>query len=138
VDQPAAIAAKWRKNVLSDKRTYTTIPVSDLEQAKRFYGETLGLKPEMITEGGVMYGSGGTQFFVYPSAYKASGHTQMSWVVGDIKAEVAALKTKGIEFEDFDRPGVETVDGISQVGPAVWTGYFRDPDGNLLGLTQIG
>lgn len=124
--------------MLSDKPTYTTIPVSDLEQAKRFYSETLGIKPELITEGGVMYDSGGTRFFVYPSAFKAAGHTQMSWVVGDIKAEVAALKAKGIEFEEFDRPGVATVDGISQVGPAVWAAYFRDPDGNLLGLTQIG
>jgi catechol 2,3-dioxygenase-like lactoylglutathione lyase family enzyme len=39
---------------------------------------------------------------------------------------------------EFDVPGVKTVDGISQSGPAVWTAYFRDPDGNLLGLTQIG
>jgi catechol 2,3-dioxygenase-like lactoylglutathione lyase family enzyme len=124
--------------MLSESRTYTTIPVSDLGRAQRFYSETLGLTPEMVTEGGVMYGSGGTQFFVYPSRYKASGHTQMSWVVGDIKAEVAVLKGKGIELVEFDVPGVKTVDGISQSGPAVWTAYFRDPDGNLLGLTQIG
>ena len=124
--------------MLSDKPTYTTIPVSGLERATRFYSDTLGLTPEMITEGGVMYRAGGTRFFVYPSAFKAAGHTQMSWVVGDIKAEVAALKASGVDFESFDRPGVKTVDGISQVGPAVWAAYFRDPDGNLLGLTQIG
>ena len=124
--------------MLNESNTYTTIPVSNLERAQRFYTETLGLTPAMVTEGGVMYRSGGTQFFVYPSRYKASGHTQMSWVVGDIKAEVAALRGKGIEFVVFDVPGVKTVDGISQSGPAVWTAYFRDPDGNLLGLTQIG
>jgi catechol 2,3-dioxygenase-like lactoylglutathione lyase family enzyme len=124
--------------MLSDKSTYTTIPVSDVKRAGRFYEETLGLKPDMVTEGGVMYSSGSTRFFVYPSAFKASGHTQMSWVVDDIEAEVAALKTKGIEFETFDVPGVETVDGVAQVGPNVWTAYFRDPDGNLLLLTQIG
>lgn len=124
--------------MLNKSDTYTTIPVSDLARAQRFYSETLGLTPAMVTEGGVMYLSGGTRFFVYPSAFKASGHTQMSWVVGDIKAEVAALRGKGIEFVEFDVPGVTTVDGISQSGPAVWTAYFRDPDGNLLGLTQIG
>jgi catechol 2,3-dioxygenase-like lactoylglutathione lyase family enzyme len=124
--------------MLTNSDTYTTIPVSDLERAKHFYGTTLGIASVMVTEGGVMYRSGGTRFFVYPSAYKASGHTQMSWVVGDIKAEVAALKGKGIELVEFDVPGVKTVDGISQSGPAVWTAYFRDPDGNLLGLTQIG
>jgi catechol 2,3-dioxygenase-like lactoylglutathione lyase family enzyme len=124
--------------MLNQSDTYTTIPVSDLARSQRFYSETLGLTPAMVTEGGVMYRSGGTQFFVYPSGYRASGHTQMSWVVGDIKAEVAALKSNGIEFVEFDVPGVKTVDGISQSGPAVWTAYFRDPDGNLLGLTQIG
>ena len=124
--------------MLSESNIYATIPVSDLERAQRFYTETLGLTPAMVTEGGVMYRSGGTQFFVYPSRYKASGHTQMSWVVGDIKAEVAGLRAKGIEFEEFDRPGIKTVDGIAQSGPNVWTAYFRDPDGNLLGLTQIG
>ena len=124
--------------MLNESNTYTTIPVSNLERAQRFYTETLGLTPAMVTEGGVMYRSGSTQFFVYPSRYKASGHTQMSWLVGDIKAEVAALRGKGIEFVEFDVPGVTTVDGISQSGPAVWTAYFRDPDGNLLGLTQIG
>jgi catechol 2,3-dioxygenase-like lactoylglutathione lyase family enzyme len=124
--------------MLNESDTYTTIPVSDVARAQRFYSETLGLTPAMVTEGGVMYRSGGTQFFVYPSGFKASGHSQMSWVVGDIKAEVAALRGKGIEFVEFDVPGVKTVDGISQSGPTVWTAYFRDPDGNLLGLTQIG
>jgi catechol 2,3-dioxygenase-like lactoylglutathione lyase family enzyme len=124
--------------MLSESNTYATIPVSDLHRAQLFYSETLGLTPAMVTEGGVMYASGATQFFVYPSAYKASGHTQMSWVVGDIKAEVAALRDRGIELVEFDVPGVKTIDGVSQVGPAVWTAYFRDPDGNLLGLTQIG
>jgi catechol 2,3-dioxygenase-like lactoylglutathione lyase family enzyme len=124
--------------MLTDKRSYTTIPVSDLGRAKQFYGETLGLTVDMDTEGGVMYSSGGTEIFVYPSRYKASGHSQMSWVVNDIKTEVAALKAKGIQFEEYDFPGVKTVDGIAQSGPNVWTAYFRDPDGNLLGLTQIG
>ena len=124
--------------MLNDSDTYTTIPVSDLARARVFYGETLGLTPSMVTEGGVMYRTGGTQFFVYPSAHKASGHTQMSWLVGDIKAEVAALRAKGIEFVEFDVPGVKMANGIAQSAPAVWTAYFRDPDGNLLGLTQIG
>jgi catechol 2,3-dioxygenase-like lactoylglutathione lyase family enzyme len=124
--------------MLSSSDTYTTIPVSDLGRARQFYEVMLGIAPVMVTEGGVMYRSGGSQFFVYPSAHKASGHTQMSWVVGDIKAEVAALRGKGIDFLEYDVPGVKMVDGIAQSGPGVWTAYFNDPDGNLLGLTQIG
>ena len=124
--------------MLADKSTYCSLPVSDLERARAFYRDRLGLREAMVTDGGVMYSSGTTQFFVYPSRFRASGHTQMSWTVADIKAEVAALKAAGIEFENFDMPGVTSVDGISQVGPNVWTAWFKDPDGNLLGLTQIG
>ena len=123
--------------MLTDKKTYATLPTSDLARARRFYEEALGLRPEMVTEGGVMYSSGGTQFFVYPSRNKAGGHTQMSWLVKDIKAEVAGLKAKGVMFEEYDRPGIKTVDSVVQSGPAVWTAWFKDPDGNLLGLTQI-
>lgn len=124
--------------MLSDKSTYATLPVSSLISAREFYRDTLGLHEDMVTEGGVMYGSGGTQFFVYPSQYKPSGHTQMSWTVPDIKAEVVALRARGIKFEEFDQPGIKSVDGVVQSGPNVWTAWFKDPDGNLLGLTQIG
>ena len=124
--------------MLNDKKAYSTIPVADLAAARRFYEETLGMQPEMVTEGGVMYGSGGSQFFVYPSRTRPAGHTQMSWLVLDIKAEVAALKGKGVKFEHYDVPGLEMVDEIAHSGPDVWTAWFKDPDGNLLGLTQIG
>jgi catechol 2,3-dioxygenase-like lactoylglutathione lyase family enzyme len=123
--------------MLKDSDTYSTIPVSDRARAKAFYSETLGFSVDRDTEGGVMYRSGSTRFFVYPSSYKAGGHTQMSWFVKDIKAEVARLKAKGIQFEHYDVPGLTMVDGIAQSGPGVQTAWFKDPDGNLLGLTQI-
>ena len=124
--------------MLADKKTYATLPTLDLGRARKFYEETLGMRPDMVTEGGVMYSSGGTRFFVYPSRNKPGGHTQMSWLVTDIKGEVAALKAKGVTFEEYDLPGIKTVDGVVQSGPEVWTAWFKDPDGNLLGLTQIG
>jgi catechol 2,3-dioxygenase-like lactoylglutathione lyase family enzyme len=124
--------------MLSDKKTYTTLPVTDLAAARRFYEETLEIRPELVTEGGVMYGSGGTQFFVYPSRTRAAGHTQMSWRVADIEAEVESLKAKGIEFEHYDIPGLEMVGDIAHSGPEVWTAWFKDPDANVLGLTQVG
>lgn len=123
--------------MLKDSDTYATIPVSDIVQAKRFYSETLGLTIDRDTEGGVMLRSGTTSLFVYPSRYKPGGHTQMSWFVTDIKAEVAGLKAKGIQFEHYDVPGLTMVDGIAQSGPGVQTAWFKDPFENLLGLTQI-
>ncbi|HSS60507.1 MAG TPA: VOC family protein [Candidatus Limnocylindrales bacterium] len=124
--------------MLHESDTYSTLPVTDIERARGFYRDTLGLHEDMVTEGGVMYRSGATRFFVYPSRYRAAGHTQMSWTVPDIKAAVAALRARGIAFEQFDVPGLEMVDGIAHSGPNVWTAFFKDPDGNLLGLTQIG
>ena len=124
--------------MLSDHPTYTTLPVTDLGAAREFYEETLGIRPVMVTEGGVMYESGGTQFFVYPSRSRPGGHTQMSWRVPDIKAEVAALKARGISFEHYEVPGLEMEGDVAHSGPEVWTAYFKDPEGNLLGLTQIG
>ncbi len=123
--------------MLPDKRSYSTIPVSDLPRAKQFYAETLGFPVDLDTEGGVMYTSGDTRFFVYPSRYKGSGHTQMSWFVSDIKSDVAELKAKRIQFEEFDIPGLKMIDGLAQTGPNVVTAWFKDPDGNLLSLTQI-
>src|SRR5579859_4612412 len=68
--------------MLKDNDTYSTIPVSDVTQAKRFYGETLGLPVERDTDGGVMYRSGATRLFVYPSGYKA-GRTHTDVVARD-------------------------------------------------------
>ncbi len=125
--------------MLGDSEPYATIPVSDLARAKHFYGETLGFAVERDTEGGVMYRAGGGRFFVYPSGYRAGGHTQLSWIVPDIKAEVRELKAKGVTFEQYDNiPGLMMIDSVVQSGPDVWTAWFKDPDGNLLGLTQLG
>ena len=123
---------------LSDRPTYTTLPVSDLGVAREFYESKLGLRPLMVTEGGVMYGSGDTQFFIYPSRSRTGGHTQMSWLVTDINAEVAELRAKGVVFEHYEVPGLEMEGDVAHSGEAVWTAWFKDPDGNLLGLTQIG
>jgi catechol 2,3-dioxygenase-like lactoylglutathione lyase family enzyme len=125
--------------MLKDRESYATIPVSDIDRARQFYGGTLGFEVERDTEGGVMYRSGATRFFVYPSRFRAGGHTQLSWIVPDIKAEVAELRSKGVQFEQYDNiPGLRMVDGVVQSGPDVWTAWFKDPDGNLLGLTQLG
>ncbi len=125
--------------MLADKDPYATIPVTDLARAKRFYGETLGFEVERDTEGGVMYRAGSGRFFVYPSGFRAGGHTQLSWVVSDIRAEVRELKAKGVAFEQYDNiPGLTMVESVVQSGPDVWTAWFKDPDGNLLGLSQLG
>ena len=124
--------------MLANLPVNATLPAVDLERAKRFYTERLGLSPEMEAPSGISFRCGeGTRFVVFPSGGMASGsHTQMGWTVEDIEAEVAALKTRGVVFEEYDTPGLKTVNGIAITGTdkAAW---FKDSEGNLLGLIQF-
>jgi catechol 2,3-dioxygenase-like lactoylglutathione lyase family enzyme len=123
--------------MLKESPTYTTIPVSDVARATRFYGETLGCVVDRVTPGGTTYVSGETRFFVYPTTARSSGaHTQMRWVVADIRAQVADLKKEGVFVEEYDLPGLKTVDGIADMGDEL-SCWFRDPDGNLLSFAQV-
>jgi predicted enzyme related to lactoylglutathione lyase len=124
--------------MLSDARVHATIPATDLERAQRFYAEKLGLTPSQETPGGLWYeGSAGTRFLLYPTQATASGtHTQLGFVVADIDAEVAELKARGAEFEEYDYPDLTTVGSIAQIGPtrAAW---LKDSEGNLIGIVQL-
>ena len=124
--------------MLANLPVNATLPAVDLERAKRFYTERLGLSPEMEAPSGIFFRCGeGTRFLVFPSGGTASGsHTQMGWTVEDIEAEVAALKTRGVVFEEYDTPGLKTVNSIAITGTdkAAW---FKDSEGNLLGLVQF-
>jgi hypothetical protein len=87
---------------------------------------------------------GETYFVVFQSTGKASGEaTQMGWEVGDIEIAVADPKSRGIEFEEVDLPGMKTVKGIADIdgnypskGRAERGAWFRDSEGNLLGMGQ--
>jgi len=124
--------------MLADHPLHTTLPAADLERAKRFYTEKLGLTPESEAPGGIFYRCGAdTRFLVFPSGGTASGqHTQMSWVVDNIESEVAALKARGVVFEEYDTPSLKTVNSVAAVGP-IKVAWFQDSEGNLLGVSQF-
>jgi len=74
--------------------------------------------------------------FSSPGAGTAQ-HQVAAWVVEDLAAEVTELRARGVEFEDYDEPGLRTMDGIAvtPVGKAAW---FKDSEGNVLTITQLG
>jgi catechol 2,3-dioxygenase-like lactoylglutathione lyase family enzyme len=119
----------------------TRLPAQDLARAKAFYAEKLGLHPAEERPGGLLYRCGGTKFVVFASSGQSSGdHTQMAWTVDDLDAVMAELRGRGVEFEHYD--GL-TVNGVVEVEgnyPSVGTGergaWFRDSEGNLLGIGQ--
>ena len=120
----------------------TRIPVQDLQRARSFYAEKLGLEPSEERPGGLLYRCGEGEFVLFESAGAASGeHTQMSWEVKDIEATVEWLRVRGVVFEEYDFPDLRTVNDIAEVrdsegnlfGKGAW---FRDSEGNLLGISQ--
>jgi catechol 2,3-dioxygenase-like lactoylglutathione lyase family enzyme len=130
--------------VLENGGVATRLPARDLERARAFYAEKLGLEPSEERPGGLLYRCARGEFALFASAGAASGaHTQMGWEVEDIEAAVAELRSRGVVFEEVDVPGLETVDGIADVAgnyPSKGTGergaWFRDSEGNMLGVGE--
>ena len=125
--------------MLAGFRSHATIPVSDLDRARAFYEETLGLAPlDVPSRGGVFYGTGeGTRFFVFTSTGRASGgHTQLGFIVTDMPAVVADLRGRGVTFEAYAMPQFDADAGFATF-PASRSAWFKDPDGNLIGLVEF-
>ena len=113
------------------------VAVKDIEVAKNFYGKTLGLGDGAPNPAGVLYTSGNGQLFVYqaPTAGTNQG-TSATWEVSDIKASVASLKDAGVaDWEHYDFPGAEH-DGEIHLMFGSKAAWFKDPDGNVLSLTE--
>lgn len=128
--------------MLNDSPIFTILPASDRDRARTFYEEKLGLTPsEVQPNGDLEYECAGIRFYVTKSVGKSPGEfTQASWVVGDIDATVAELRSRGVSFEEYDLPelGMKTVDGITPVPELGRAAYFKDSEGNLLGMIQFG
>jgi predicted enzyme related to lactoylglutathione lyase len=115
------------------------IPISrpDLQRARQFYEEKIGLKPVDIREGGVIYEFGNhTACFMYPTPNAGTSQaSQAFWEVKDVEREVADLRKRGVKFEDYDMPNMKTVNGIAAVGQ-VKTAWFKDTEGNIMALVE--
>jgi catechol 2,3-dioxygenase-like lactoylglutathione lyase family enzyme len=124
--------------MLSEFPTYPTLPVADLARARRFYEETLGfLQVGPSTPGGVMYGAKDSALFVYQSEFAGTNKaTAASFTVADLAATVGELKARGVTFEEYNFPEFKTVGGIAQT-PGALAAWFKDPDGNIIGLIQM-
>jgi catechol 2,3-dioxygenase-like lactoylglutathione lyase family enzyme len=130
--------------MLRNGRAATRLPAQDLERARRFYSEKLGLEPSEERPGGLLYESASGTFALFLSGGASSGEfTQMGWEVDDIEATVAELKARGVVFEEVDLPGLKTVDGIADIegnypskGRGERGAWFRDSEGNMLGVGQ--
>jgi catechol 2,3-dioxygenase-like lactoylglutathione lyase family enzyme len=131
--------------MLKSARVATRIPVQDLARAESFYAEKLDLRPAERRPGGLLYRCRAGEFALFESAGTPSGtHTQMGFEVDDLASVVAELKLRGVVFEEYDFPGLRTVNGVARVegnypskgGVGEHAAWFRDSEGNLLGIGQ--
>ncbi|MFH0521293.1 VOC family protein [Streptomyces sp. M41] len=132
-------------NLFTRGQVATRLPARDLERARRFYSEKLGLEPADERPGGLLYRCGGTEFALFQSTGASPGtFTQMGWQIEDVDAAVAELRRRGVEFEEVDVPGLRTTNGIAEIEGhypskgfsgerAAW---FHDSEGNLLGIGE--
>ncbi len=112
------------------------IPASNVARARKFYEETIGLRPRQEYSGGVIYECGGTEVFMYPTPNAGTSKaSQAYWQVADVEAEVAELKARGVKFEEYDMPGVTMKNSIATAGGAK-TAWFKDTEGNILAVSQ--
>jgi catechol 2,3-dioxygenase-like lactoylglutathione lyase family enzyme len=131
--------------VLKNGHIATRLPAQDLNRARRFYAEKLGLEATDERPGGLLFRGAAGEFALFESSGASpETFTQMSWEVDDFRATVADLKERGVVFEDVDLPGLKTVDGIAEISGnypskdargerAAW---FRDSEGNMLAIGQ--
>lgn len=113
------------------------LPAVDLERARRFYDEKLGMTPEMESPDTILYRVGDSVFSLYPAQGPASGeHTQAALLVDDLQSAMRDLTSRGITFEDYNIPTARTEGGVmeDQEGRGA---FFKDSEGNILALLEL-
>jgi catechol 2,3-dioxygenase-like lactoylglutathione lyase family enzyme len=123
--------------MLNRTRVTAMLPVKDLARARSFYEKQLGLEPAGLKpDGKFVYLCGGTELALFPrpGGTKAE-HTAISFKVDDIGSAVRELEGRGVQFADYDLPGLKTVEHVCVLGSekAAW---FQDPEGNILCLHE--
>ena len=123
--------------MLTNSPMYAYIPVANLERARKFYEQKVGLKPAREEAGGVAYEfANGTACFMYPTPNAGTSRaSQAFWQVDDVEKEVAELRARGVIFEEYDMPGLKTTNGIATGGGAK-SAWFKDSEGNIMALIQ--
>ena len=123
--------------MLKDAPVVPYIPATEIARARKFYEEKVGLVPKQEIAGGVVYECGkGSWIFLYQSGGAGTSKaSQAFWQVEDVEAEVTALRAKGVVFEEYDLPGLKTVNGIASGGGAR-AAWFKDTEGNIMALIQ--
>ena len=122
---------------LRDAAIHTSLPASDLDRAKRFFKDKLGLTPSSESASTAFYELPRGRFEIFLSGGAPSGsHTQMEWMVSDIEQTVAQLRERGVVFDEYDTPDFKTVGGIATFGTSK-VAWFKDSEGNVHSIAWV-
>jgi extradiol dioxygenase family protein len=124
--------------VLGEHPISVLLLATDLEESKAFYGGKLGLDIHRESDSAITYKCGGESQLVITKSTTgtADEQTQAMWRVDDVAAEVADLRARGVEIQEYDMPDFKTVDGVADMGFAL-IAWIVDPHKNSLAIMQL-
>jgi catechol 2,3-dioxygenase-like lactoylglutathione lyase family enzyme len=123
-------------SVITDAPIHPSLAVHDLAKSRTWFAEKIGWEPTIEAPGTLVYVfDSSSAFTLYESEFAGTAkNTVMTWVVADLRAEVDRLRAKGVDFEEYDFGDFKTVDGIMTDPTGYMNAWFKDPDGNIVGV----
>lgn len=124
---------------LSTAPMYTVLPAQDIKRARDFWENKVGIEFDSPSEGFLMGKAGkGTMFTIYETPLAPTKATTAAFIVDDLEAVMSELRERGVMFEEYDMPGLKTVNGIADFGPTMGRGsWFVDTEGNIINIVQM-
>lgn len=124
--------------MLTDKIVFPAIAATDLDRAMAWYKDKLGMSPSQQMPMGMIYVcADGSAFLLYETEFAGTAkNTVAGWRVSDLDAEMEQLRSRGVEFEEYDMPDLKTENGV-HTAPGVRGAWFADSEGNILTLSEL-
>ena len=132
-------ATATKPSVITGAPIHPSLATKDLAKARAWYAEKLGWEPTIEPPGVLVYELGGSEsaFTLYETPFAGTAkNTVMNWVVRSVREAVARLRGRGVAFEDYDFGDFKSVDGIMETPDGSANAWFKDADGNIVGLVQ--
>jgi predicted enzyme related to lactoylglutathione lyase len=123
--------------MFANRAAFGMIPAHDVDRAKSWYREKLGIEPAEDNEEGTMYRLNGANMFLYRSGSAGTNQaTLLTFESSDLEADMAALRARGVSFIDYDFPGFKTENGVATMG-GMKTAWCTDSEGNILAFNEV-
>jgi catechol 2,3-dioxygenase-like lactoylglutathione lyase family enzyme len=119
---------------------HASVAAADVDRARGWYKDRLGLEPKMTDPGGGMWFefAGGTWLYVYPTAFAGTAqNTVAGWTVSGIEGVMQDLRGRGVVFEEYDVPGLKTAGGLATWDGVAKAAWFKDSEGNTFELSEV-